>query len=77
MLKFLAGFIVGMAVGSCSHHANARNSFPPAPLPYSCYQVRQAVAYYRTMDLQKISDTMGIRLTASQMREAHRCLREV
>ena len=77
MLKFFVGFMLGLMVCSCSHHANARSAFPPAPLPYSCYQVRQAVAYYRTMDLKKISDTMNIHLTPPQMREAYRCLREV
>lgn len=54
--------------------AMARGSFHATPLPYSCEQVRGAVATFTIPHLRQMAKALHITITPAQMREAQKCL---
>lgn len=51
-----------------------RSHFRGAPLPYSCDTVRTAVKSFSKEELLKLAKQFGVKVTASQRREAQKCL---
>lgn len=69
---FIAGLILTLVMWT--PHAKAHSSFAPAPLPYSCTQVKAAFAVMTREHLEKLAKELGITITPSQRREVAKCL---
>jgi hypothetical protein len=67
-----------LLLGSCVYNvAHAHGSFKPTPLPYSCAEVRTAIAHFSVPHLETIAKDFHITITAYQRRQVAQCMRGV
>lgn len=77
-------FVTGLTLCLSTAHASpgwwhpeengTRSHFRGAPLPYSCDTVRTAVKSFSKEELLRLAKQFNVKVTASQRREAEKCL---
>lgn len=75
-MKIIATIVLAAALAWIPMGAHARSTFTPAPLGYSCEQVRWAYAHFTAEHLREMGEKLGIHLTGAQRREAQNCLKK-
>jgi hypothetical protein len=64
-----------LTLGCCVFSAARAKGFKPTPLPYSCEEVRTAIAHFTVPHLETIAKDFHITLTPYQRRQVAACMR--